>query len=121
MAADDVARALMALEDPGVRSRVRAGDMGALGDVALSAKEEGLVRGAASEEANPDVEGFEWGSSSMFAATQYVRGNVLDGGVQGSFTKFISGRYGGIGAALGSGCVCPPMQSQLGGAAQQLG
>jgi hypothetical protein len=49
MAAEDVARALMALDDADVRRRVAAGDFGALGALVLTPAEEALVSGATPE------------------------------------------------------------------------
>ena len=47
MAAEDVAKALLALDgDPEVRRRVAEGDFAALGDLALTGDEQRLVRGA---------------------------------------------------------------------------
>jgi hypothetical protein len=46
MAAEDVALALIALDADDVRARVAAGDFGALGELALTADEEGLVSAA---------------------------------------------------------------------------
>jgi hypothetical protein len=48
MPAEDLARALMALDDEDVRRRVASGDFGALGDVTLTDEEEGLLSGATS-------------------------------------------------------------------------
>lgn len=120
MPADDVARALMALDDEGVRDRVRGGDMAALGDLQLSAKEEGLVKAVASEEMDPEVSGFEWGSSSMFQAASYVQGNMFDAGLQSSYKSYLGSRYGNVSGMLNSGCACPPMGAQAGGASQLM-
>jgi len=109
MAADDVARALMALEDEAVRTQVRNGDLSALGDLRLSAKEEELVKGAAEEEPDPEVAGFDWSSSHTFAAMNYVKGNIFSPAVQGNFVSFAQSRFGGIGSVAGPGCQCPPM------------
>src|SRR5256885_1393053 len=46
MAAEAVAQALMALDDPEVRQRVAAGDFTALGPLELTREEEALVSGA---------------------------------------------------------------------------
>lgn len=46
MAAEDVAQALMAMDDPEVRQRVGAGDFAALGTLELTPEEEALVSGA---------------------------------------------------------------------------
>lgn len=114
MAADDVAMALVAMEDAQVRQRVRKGDLDALGDLRLSSKEEQLVKAAASEEADPEVEGFEWGSSATFAAIGYAQGNIYDGGVQKRFAGYVGGRYGAIGDARQANCVCPPKKPASG-------
>ena len=46
MAAEDVAQALMAMDDPEVRQRVSAGDFHAAGTLDLTPEEEALVSGA---------------------------------------------------------------------------
>jgi len=115
MSADDVAMALIAMEEQDVRQKVRDGDLEALGSLKLSAKEEKLVRDAAEEEADPDVEGFEFGSSATFGAVQYSVGNIYDPGVQKSFSSMVASRYGNIGGAVAGPCACPPMGSKLGG------
>lgn len=104
MAGDDVARGLMALEDESVRRRVRGGDLSALGDVQLSAKEEDLVKGAAREEADPEVAGFDWSSSNTFAAMNYAKGNIFSPAVQHNFMNFAQSRFGGIRGVAAAGC-----------------
>ena len=46
MAAEDVAQALMTMDDPEVRSRVADGDFGALSTLDLTAQEQAMVRDA---------------------------------------------------------------------------
>jgi hypothetical protein len=46
MAAEDVAQALMAMDDPQVRQRIAAGDFKALGTLELTSEEQALVSGA---------------------------------------------------------------------------
>jgi len=113
MSADSLAVALMALDDPQVRDRVREGDFTAFHpDVTLSAKEEELVQAAAAEEIDPEVAGFDASSSAFFHAASLVPGNVVSAPVSNSFRSFMGGKFGGIGGAMNSGCACPPMQLQ---------
>jgi len=56
MAADDVARALMAMDDEAVRSRVANGDLSDIDASGLDDGERKLVQAAATDD--PDVEGF---------------------------------------------------------------
>jgi len=59
MAADDMARALMAMDDAGVRTAVAAGDLTPLGDLQLDDEEQRLLRDAARGESDdPEVEGY---------------------------------------------------------------
>lgn len=120
MSADSLAVALMALDDPGVRDRVRAGDMAAFHpDVVLSAKEEQLIRAAAEEEIDPEVAGFDASSSAFFAAARGVPGNVLSAPVSESFKSFMGMKYAGLGSSMSGGCSCPPMsRSAFGGYAE---
>ena len=46
MAAEQVAEALMAMDDPAIRRRVSVGDFAALGSLELTADEQALVSGA---------------------------------------------------------------------------
>ena len=55
MPADDVAKALMAMDDEGIRAAVGAGDFAGLGDLTLDDAERTLLRDAAGD---GDVEGF---------------------------------------------------------------
>jgi hypothetical protein len=103
------------MDDEEVRARVREGDFSALGDLRLSAREESLVRGVAQEEVDPEVAGFDWGSSNTFAAMSYVRGNMYSSELQGNYVNFASSRYGGVSSALGTGCACPPMPGSMSG------
>jgi hypothetical protein len=110
MSADSLAVALMALDDPDVREKVRAGDFsGFHPDVVLSAKEEGLVKAAAEEEADPEVAGFDAGSSAFFQAASTVPGNVLSAPVANAFQSFMGTKVGGLGSAMSGPCSCPPM------------
>lgn len=113
MSADSLAVALMALDDPEVRDRVRAGDMTAFHpDVSLTTREEELVRAAAEEEIDPEVAGFDVSSSAFFHAASLVPGNVLSGPVSNNFKIFMQGKFGGIGGSMAGGCACPPMNLQ---------
>ena len=59
MAVDDMARALMAMDDVAVRSAVAAGDLGPLGSLQLDDEEQRLLRDAARGESDDlDVDGF---------------------------------------------------------------
>lgn len=62
MAADDVARALMAMDDDGVRAAVARGDLSGLVGIELDDDERVLVESAAQE---ADVEGFSFQCNFM--------------------------------------------------------
>jgi hypothetical protein len=62
MAADDVAHALMAMDDDDVRSRVAGGDLSAFAHLDLDDAERALVQSAAEE---ADVEGFSFQCNFM--------------------------------------------------------
>jgi hypothetical protein len=70
VAADDVAEALMAMQDGAKREAVRAGDVDALGLPGLSMDERELVRAAAEDD--PEVAGFDWVASNSYNAFSYV-------------------------------------------------
>jgi len=112
MSADSLAVALMALDDPEVRERVRQGDLTAFHpDVVLSAKEEELIKAVAEEEIDPEVAGFDASSSAFFHAASLVPGNVVSQPVALHFRSFMGNKFGGIGGAMNTGCACPPMGS----------
>jgi hypothetical protein len=112
MSSDSLAVALMALDDPQVRDRVRAGDMGAFHpEVQLSSHEEELIKAAAQEEINPEVAGFDASSSAFMNAASFVPGNVISAPVANSFRSFMGTKFGGIGSAQEGPCACPPMAS----------
>jgi hypothetical protein len=98
----------MALEDESVRRRVRSGDLSALGDLQLSAKEEDLVKGAAEDEAVPKVAGFDWSSPKTFAAMTSVKGNIFSPAVSDNYTHFVESRFGGIQGVAAAACQRPP-------------
>src|SRR5262245_19544662 len=58
MAVEDLARALMAMDDAGVRAAVAKGDFAPLGDADLDDEEQRLLRDAARGEADDEVDGF---------------------------------------------------------------
>jgi hypothetical protein len=112
MSTDSLAVALMALDDPEVRAKVRNGDFSGLHpDVALSAKEEQLLKAAAEEEADPEVAGFDAGSSAFFQAASSVPGGVLSAPVANAFQSFMTTKVSHLGSALAGPCSCPPMAS----------
>lgn len=111
MSADSLAVALMAIEDPDLRSRAANGDMsGFHPDVQLDAEEADLVRAAAAEEVDPEVAGFDASSSAFYHAASRVPGHLSSEPVQASFQSFMAGKFN-IGAGMGGGCACPPMNS----------
>jgi hypothetical protein len=113
MSADSLAVALMALDDPDVRERVRNGDLTAFHpDVSLASNEEELVKAAAAEEIDPEVAGFDASSSAFFRAASLVPGNVLSGPVSNNFKIFMQEKFGGIGGSMAGNCACPPMNFQ---------
>jgi len=109
MSADSLAVALMALDDPVVRAKVRSGDMtGFHPDVELSANEQKLIKAAAEEEIDPEVAGFDAANSAFFHAASQVPGNVLSAPVSSSFKTFMGARFGSISGPMAAGCQCPP-------------
>ena len=102
MAAEDVARIYMRLDDDdALCGAVAAGDFSGLGDVELDDYERRLLVDAAAEEM-PDVTGFAlepgqkvgvW-APYHYVATQYITRNVTDLGVQASFLDWHSSLIG---------------------------
>jgi hypothetical protein len=112
MSADSLAVALMAIDDPAVREKVKAGDFSGLHpDVQLTSGEQELVKAAAAEEVDPEVAGFDAANSAFFHAASMVPGNVLSGPVAHSFQGFMQDKFAGIGGSMATGCACPPMSS----------
>ena len=112
MSTDSLAVALMALDDPAVRAKVRNGDFsGFHPDVVLSSKEEQLVKAAAEEEADPEVAGYDASSSALFNAASTVPGGVVSAPVAHAFQSFMSTKFAGLGSAQAGPCACPPMAS----------
>jgi hypothetical protein len=110
MSTDSLAVALMALDDPEVRAKVRDGDFSGLHpDVVLSSKEERLLRAAAEEELDPETSGFDAGSSAFFQAASAVPGGVLSAPVAEAFQSFMTTKVSHLGSALAGPCSCPPM------------
>ena len=111
MSADSLAVALMAIEDPDIRSRAAKGDMtGFHPDVQLDADEAELVKAAAGEESDPEVTGFDASSSAFYRAASRVPGNLVSQPVQSHFQSFMATKFN-ISAGMGGGCACPPMNS----------
>ena len=77
MSAEDVARALMAMDDSRLRSRVAGGDLAAVGAEGLPDEEQELLRTAAA--AVPDAEGDEVGGFASFAPPYVPVGPVVGG------------------------------------------
>ena len=110
MSADSLAVALMAMDDPTIRSQISSGDFSGLHpDVQLSSKEEQLLIAAAREENDPEVAGYDAASSAFFAAASGVPGNILSGPVANNFQSFIGDKWKNLGSALMGPCACPPM------------
>jgi hypothetical protein len=120
MSTDSLAVALMALDDPGVRDKVRSGDFsGFHPDVVLSSKEEQLVKAAAEEESDPEVAGYDASSSALFNAASTVPGGVISAPVAGAFQSYMSTKFGHLGSAMAGPCACPPMSASAFGSYQQ--
>lgn len=112
MSTDSLAVALMALDDPELRAKVRNGDFsGFHPDVVLSSNEERLLKAAAEEEIDPEATGFDAGSSAFFRAASSVPGGVLSTPVANAFQSFMSHKVGHVGSAMTGPCSCPPMSA----------
>lgn len=105
MSADDTARALMAMEDPDVRTAVAAGRFEHLGGLDLEPGEQALLRAAATGEANDETTGFGAfappyvpvvGNIPLMQAVRYVEDRVVDADVRDRFRSF-TGRVGAQG------------------------
>jgi len=120
MSTDSLAVALMALDDPEIREKVRNGDFsGFHPDVVLSAKDERLLKAAAEEEIDPEASGFDAGTSAFFEAASTVQGGVVSAPVANAFQSFMTVKMGSLGSALAGPCACPPMASvAFGGVAE---
>ena len=102
MAAEDLARIYMRIDDDDALSRaVAAGDFSGVGDAELDDYERRLLVDAAAEEM-PDVAGFAlepgqkigvW-APYHYVATQYITRNVSDPGVQAAFLDWHSSLIG---------------------------
>jgi hypothetical protein len=113
MSTDSLAVALMALDDPEIRAKVRNNDFsGFHPDVVLSSNEEKLVKAAAEEENDPEVAGYDASSSALFNAASQVRGGIVSSPVANAFQGFMGNRFGGLGSAMAGPCACPPMGAQ---------
>ena len=90
MAADDVARALMALDDSSLRERVRSGDPDALSAWRLTSEEAELVRNAASDDNEVLAFSLEREGSGAAKAADYVRGNIADPALADQFGSWFA-------------------------------
>ncbi len=107
MAADDVARALMAMDDESVRDQVAGGDLTGLGASGLSEHEQQLVRQAAADD--PETSG-------------YLQCNQMDAGAVSILCNGMTrARNGGLGQAaayarsgLGDPALAKDFESWLG-------
>jgi hypothetical protein len=104
MSADDVARALMRMDDRDLRARVAAGDPEALAEFELTDEEADLLVGAAVGSGDAEVEGF--GSPTTFAppyvpvgpglgvmrAVRYADSSVQDPNLQQDFREWTATR-----------------------------
>lgn len=98
MAVDDVARSLMAMDDAEVRRSVAKGDFAALGDVALDADEQRLLRDAARGESDEDdVDGFTsfappyvpvGANPPLMAAVRYTEDRLGPSALRNDFTAW---------------------------------
>lgn len=97
MAVEDVAKAVIALSEggPEVREKVRAGDVGVLGELVFTDEERDLVIGAAEDD--PEVSGFDVKSSKGYVAIQYVsaKQDRLSPEIRSNFSAQIAKQYGG--------------------------
>jgi hypothetical protein len=109
MAAEDVAQALMAMDDPNVRQRVAAGEFGALGTLELTSEEQALVSGAtpvlpddhpsqvlvAHEPGEVEAHSLKPGEDSGYwpngtaQAIEYVQAELADPEVQAHFLSWV--------------------------------
>jgi hypothetical protein len=112
MAAEDVAQALMAMDDPQVRQRIAAGDFEALGTLELTSEEQALVSGATPvlPDGHPskllvpfgtgevEAHGLKPGEDSGYwpngtaQAIGYVQGELGDPQVQAKFRGWVASR-----------------------------
>ena len=91
MAVDDVAQALIALNDESVRQRARDGDLSALGDLTLTDEERQLITDALAE---PEVAGHDFYARQM-PAYEYVSSNqtYLSSSVRTSFRSYLQNEF----------------------------
>ena len=114
MAADDVAKALMAMDDDGVRTRVAKGDLESLGLPGLSPEEQELLRAAATDDA--EVSGYiacngltqgtvsilcdaltGLGGRALAEAASYARDGLVDSSLAERFDPWLAARAAGGG------------------------
>ena len=105
MAADDVARALMAMDDERLRHQVASGDLSAL--VGSFTEHEGeLLQRAASAEPEDDTQGYDWappyvpvgpvvGNVNLFAAVHYAQDGLRDPELGHAFNAWSQHKSGG--------------------------
>jgi hypothetical protein len=109
MAVDDVANALMAMEDPEVRSAVRDGELSAIAAPDLTDDEHEMVMAAAQDD--PDEEGYDVTTSLSARAVEYLSANQaeLSPEVYEIFSNWIAVLFGGGVQSIYSECsaCCP--------------
>ncbi|TMM10669.1 MAG: hypothetical protein E6G01_18180 [Actinobacteria bacterium] len=106
MAADDVARALMAMDDERLRRQVASGDLSALvGE--FTENERGLLQRAAAAEPEDEVQGYDsWappyvpvgpvvGNVNLFAAVHYAQDGLRDPQLGHTFNAWSQRKSGG--------------------------
>src|SRR5437762_3582126 len=106
MAADDVARALMAMDDEELRGQVASGDFSALSG-SFSEHERELLQRAAAAVPEDEVEGYgSWsppyvpvgpvvGNVNLFAAVHYAQDGIRDPKLGHTFSAWSQQKSGG--------------------------
>jgi hypothetical protein len=97
MAVDTLAKGLMALENDETRSAFAKGDFSSLGDGALTEEEASLLKGAAEDDVDSEVEAFS--TSPTFMAVSYVNVNqsALSPSIHAQFGVFVQSNFAGVG------------------------
>lgn len=98
MAANDVAIALMAIEDEAICTSVAKGDTSGIGDARLSAEEGSMIQEAAAE-LGSEVQAYDQ-SSALIRASVYAAQGPLNDLTRTSFDGFLRARFGGDIATL---------------------
>ena len=93
MAVDTLAKGLMALESAGTRAAFASGDFSSLGDGALTDEEANLLKGAAEDDVDSEVEAFS--TSPTFMAVSYVSVNqsALSPSIHAQFGVFVQSNF----------------------------